>query len=143
MKQPVRLLEATAHILLAFLIVQAATAAPSGVSAPVPPPLALYGELPSLADPALSPAGDRLAFLESQNGRRYIVIFDLAKGKPIALAHADSAKVRSLRWYDDNQLLIIFDDLLSAVRSDRRAHRVVHARDLGHRDQSDASDRHA
>lgn len=108
MKQPVRLLEATAHILLAFLIVQAATAAPSGVSAPVPPPLALYGQLPSLADPALSPAGDRLAFLESQNGRRYIVIFDLAKGKPIALAHADSAKVRSLRWYDDNQLLILY-----------------------------------
>lgn len=108
MKQPVRLLEAASHILLAFLIVQTPTAAADAVSAPTPPPLALYGQLPSLAEPALSPAGDRLAFLESQNGRRYIVIFDLAKGKPVALAHADSAKVRSLRWFDDNQLLILY-----------------------------------
>jgi len=110
-EQRVRLSGATSLILLAFLVMQRSTAAPvtpAGVTAYTPPPLTLYGQLPSLDDPALSPAGDRLAFVESQNGRRYIVIVDLAKGKPIAVAHADAAKIRSLRWYDDNQLLILY-----------------------------------
>lgn len=98
----------TSLILLASLIVRSSTAAPTGVTAYTPPPLALYGQLPSLEDPALSPAGDRLACIESQDGRRYIVIIDLAKGKPVAAALVDGTKIRALRWYDDNQLLILY-----------------------------------
>jgi dipeptidyl aminopeptidase/acylaminoacyl peptidase len=108
MEQRVRFLEASLLLWAAGLLVQSWTAVPAIAARYTPPPLALYGQLPSLADPALSPAGDRLALLESQNGQRYIVIVDLAKGAPVAAAHVDATKIRSLRWYDDNHLLILY-----------------------------------
>ena len=109
MEQRISLLgAATLLMLLTLSSGQNAAAAPADTAAYTPPPLTVYGQLPSLEDPALSPAGDRLACIETQDGRRYIVIIDLTKGKPIAVAHADAAKIRSLRWYDDNQLLILY-----------------------------------
>lgn len=108
MRQQVRLLVVPSLVVLSLLLARNSTAAPDTGTTYTPPPLAIYGQLPSLADPALSPAGDRLACIESQDGKRYIVVVDLAKGKPTAAAHVDGTKVRSLRWYDDNQLLILY-----------------------------------
>lgn len=108
MRRQVRLLVVSSLAVLSLLLARNAAAAPDIGTTYTPPPLAIYGQLPSLADPALSPAGDRLACLESQDGRRYIVVIDLAKGRPVAAAHVDDTKIRLLRWYDDNQLLILY-----------------------------------
>lgn len=108
MEQRVRFLGASSLVWAAGFLVQSSTATPAAAAAYTPPPLALYGQLPSLDDPALSPAGDRLAFLENEQGQRYIVVVDLAKGKPVAAARSDGTKIRSLLWYDDNQLLILY-----------------------------------
>jgi dipeptidyl aminopeptidase/acylaminoacyl peptidase len=107
-KQFIRWWVGPSVVLLAISCAKNGIAAPSGDAAYTPPPLALYGQLPTLEDPVLSPAGDRLACLESQEGHRYIVVIDLTKGKPFAAAHVDGTKIRALRWFDDNQLLILY-----------------------------------
>lgn len=93
---------------LTLLAVQGARAASPGNGAYTPPPLSLYGQLPSVADPAVSPAGDRVAYVERQDGRRYIAVFDVATRKPVAATLVGGTKVRSLRWYDDHRLLIVY-----------------------------------
>lgn len=35
-----------------------------------------------------------------EDDRRYIIVTELATGKPVAATRIDDAKVRSLRWYD-------------------------------------------
>lgn len=108
MTQKIRLLAGASIALLTILVAERALAAASGDAAYTPPPLALYGQLPSMEDPALSPTGDRLAYIERQGDRRYIVVTDLATDKPVAASRVDSIKVRELRWFDDNRLLIIY-----------------------------------
>ncbi len=89
-------------------IVSAGTlkANPEPTSGYVPPPLAIYGQLPSVEDPALSPSGNRLALIERKGGRRYVVATDLQSQKVLGAARIDNTKVRELRWYDENHLLI-------------------------------------
>lgn len=104
MRRCVRLLFASTVVLTTGFCTQISIAA----AADAPPPLALYGQLPSLDDPAISPAGDRLACLVRQDNQRFIVITDLTTGKPVNATRVDNAKVRALLWYDDSQLLIIY-----------------------------------
>lgn len=94
--------------LLGIAFAQNSIAGAAGNVAYLPPPLAVFGQLPSLADPVLSPAGDRLALIERQDGKRLIVVFDLSKGKPAAAVRIGETKVRSLRWYNDKRLLILY-----------------------------------
>lgn len=84
-----------------------AIGAPAGAGEPAPP-LALYGQLPSLEEPALSPTGDRLAYLELSQGQRYLVVSDVRTGKRLAVAQAGGTKIRALRWYDDDEVLILY-----------------------------------
>lgn len=72
----------------------------------VPPPLAIYGELPTVEDPALSPSGNRIALIDRQDGRRYVLVTDLVSGKPLAATRIGDTKVRELEWYDEDHLLI-------------------------------------
>ncbi len=74
----------------------------------VPPPLAIYGQLPSVEAPALSPSGNRLAFIERKGSRRYVVATDLQSRKLLAATRIDNTKVRALRWYDESHLLISY-----------------------------------
>lgn len=107
MTQTVRAAAALPMAMFAFSLMQRAVAASAG-GAVTPPPLALYGQLPSLEYPTLSPAGDRLAYIERQAGQRYIFVSDLTKGKPAAIARLGGTKVRGLSWYDDDRLLILY-----------------------------------
>lgn len=107
MRRPIGLPVASAAVLLA-IFAQRSLGASSGDTAYAPPPLALYGQLPTMQDPVLSPAGDRLACLLRQGGHRYIVVTDVTTGKPVAATRIDDAKVRALHWYDGNRLLILY-----------------------------------
>ena len=108
MRRPIRLLMTSSILLLTILCTHSATGAPADAAGYTPPALALYGELPSLEDPALSPSGDRFAYIATQDDQRYVVVTSLSTGKPVAAVRIDDTKVRGLRWYDDNRLLILY-----------------------------------
>src|SRR6185437_7768132 len=99
MRQPVELRFAPAIVLLAISFARNSIAASAAAPAYAPPPLATYGQLPSLEDPALSPAGDRLAYIDRRGDQRYVVVIDLTKWQPLATARIGETKVRGLAWY--------------------------------------------
>ena len=108
MRQPARTLVATSIVLLTAALGPTAFATSADPGGYTPPPLALYGQLPSIEDPALSPTGDRLAFIESHDDRRYAIVSNLKTGKPVAAIRLDETKVRALSWYDDSRLLLLY-----------------------------------
>jgi len=70
-------------------------------------PLELYGHLPTLEDMALSPSGTRIAFVRTTGDARAIVVFSLADNKPIGGVRVGDAKLRSVRWADEDHLIIV------------------------------------
>jgi acetyl esterase/lipase len=108
LRPPIYLLVTSPILSLTVLFTQRSIAASPDAAAYTPPPLALYGQLPSLEDPALSPTGDRFAYIATQDDQRYVVVTSLATGKPIAAVRIHDTKVRDLEWYDDNRLLILY-----------------------------------
>lgn len=65
-----------------------------------------YGRLPALEDMALSPDGTRVAFVKTQGETRLIEAFTLADRKLIGAARVGDQKLRSIRWADDDHLMI-------------------------------------
>ena len=108
MNRAVRLVTAASFALLGIVCARHSLAAAAAGDRFRPPPLALYGQLPSLQNPALSPAGDRLAYIMRLHGQRYIAVVNLVTGKALAAARIGGTKVRDLRWYDEHRLLILY-----------------------------------
>jgi dipeptidyl aminopeptidase/acylaminoacyl peptidase len=73
---------------------------------PVPPPLGVYGKLPTVSKVALSPDGSRVALV--MNSPQGLVIYDvnLATGKSAAAA-IESDKIRDLMWADNDRILVV------------------------------------
>ncbi len=86
----------------------AAAAASTAPATNAPPALALYGHLPSLEDVVLSPDGARLAFVATTDGRRSLIVVDLASGKVVGGLKLSDTKLRSLGWADGEHLLILY-----------------------------------
>lgn len=83
----------------------AAIGAPSPLIAQVaPPPLEAYGELPTLEDIAISPAG-KLAMLATSGGKRLLVVLG-ADMKPVSAMEVGDIKVRDLEWVGDEMIVI-------------------------------------
>jgi hypothetical protein len=79
----------------------------SAFADPLPPPEA-FGALPSQTDLESSPDGHWLAWLDNQEDKPRVVIFDVAARRPQRiLAVPGNEKLRSLRWNDNETLLII------------------------------------
>jgi dipeptidyl aminopeptidase/acylaminoacyl peptidase len=79
----------------------------SAFADPMPPPEA-FGALPSQTDLESSPDGHWLAWLDNQEDKPRVVIFDVAARRPQRiLAVPGNEKLRSLRWNDNETLLII------------------------------------
>jgi dipeptidyl aminopeptidase/acylaminoacyl peptidase len=70
-------------------------------------PLEVYGRLPSLEDVSLSPDGSRIAFVRTTADERTIEVLSLAGRKGIGGLRAGEQKVRSIRWADNDHLLVI------------------------------------
>ena len=75
-------------------------------AAPAPPPLDVYGKLPSIENVALSPNGSRVALVMVKDGERLIYDYDLTTGKAAAAA-IQSDKLRDLKWADDEHVLAV------------------------------------
>ena len=89
--------------LWAVILVPAILSVPGPVRAA---PLETYGRLPSLEDIALSPSGQRIAFVRTKEDARVLAIADLPNtlllGAPLG-----KVKLRHLAWADDDHLMII------------------------------------
>lgn len=68
-------------------------------------PIAIYGQLPSIEDVALSPDGSRLAYVRTQGNLRIIVVANVADHKMIRWVNTGDEKLRDLTWADDDKLM--------------------------------------
>lgn len=68
--------------------------------------LAVYGQLPSLEDWALSPDGTRVANVQTKGDERYILIRTLPDVQLLGGSRIGNEKLRSIRWMDNDNLLI-------------------------------------
>jgi dienelactone hydrolase len=90
-----------AVIWMGALCIAGACARAAGAEAP----LEVYGHLPTLEDLALSPDGTKLAFVNTRGDERNIYIKPMAENKALGGAHVGDAKLRSIEWMDNDNLL--------------------------------------
>ena len=77
-------------------------------------PLSVYGNLPTLEDLALSPDGSKLAYIKTIGEQRNLYVHLLGQPKPLGSAGIGDAKLRSLDWMDNGNLLIGISGTVSA-----------------------------
>jgi dipeptidyl aminopeptidase/acylaminoacyl peptidase len=85
-------------------------------------PIEAYGKLPTI-DPdqfALSPAGDRIAFVASAGAGRQLVVRELT-GKTLAAINITKNKVRYLRWAGEGHVLLGTSSTLNNMDSSQSA----------------------
>jgi dipeptidyl aminopeptidase/acylaminoacyl peptidase len=71
-----------------------------------PPPLELFGRLPSLENVVISPNGKRLAFVKTSGDSRALYVIELGgNGSALAAAKIADTKLRNVEWVDDDNLL--------------------------------------
>jgi dipeptidyl aminopeptidase/acylaminoacyl peptidase len=128
-------------------------AAPAGEPAYVAPPVEAYTHLPHLEHVAVSPEGDRLAYIGQVGDHRAIIVQTLAGQALGAAAVGDDLKIRHVQWGDETHVLITtakWEDDATFEKSDiwqtvsfnivtkktvtllSRAHQTVMASDRGH-----------
>lgn len=73
-------------------------------TSPAPPPLEAYGELPTVEDMAISPAG-KLGMLATSAGKRVLIILDSAM-KPVSVSEVGNIKVRDIEWIGDEAIMV-------------------------------------
>jgi hypothetical protein len=80
-----------------------------------PPPVEAFGRVPAIDSVALSPNGQRLAWVDSSGSATMIEIFDLEKGATVKRVNAPvDLKLRGLDWADD-EILLVHGSLTKAV----------------------------
>jgi dipeptidyl aminopeptidase/acylaminoacyl peptidase len=70
-------------------------------------PLEVYGRLPKIEDVVLSPDGSRIAFVQTFEDRRLIVVRSLADNQIVGGLEAGTVKLRSIGWADRSHLIIV------------------------------------
>ncbi|WP_304170738.1 S9 family peptidase [Phenylobacterium aquaticum] len=82
-----------------------ALSSPSWAAPPAPLSSEVYGRLPSIELMALSPSGEKLAYVSISGDSRQVVVKDLAD-KVLVAAPVGDSKIRALDWAGDDHLLI-------------------------------------
>jgi dipeptidyl aminopeptidase/acylaminoacyl peptidase len=106
-------------------------------------PLEAYGRLPALEQMAVSPQGDKLAFITDLKGQRTVIVQSLRPTKLIAGAAAGQQKLRSLDWADDDHVLITISktDTVPDLIGPRQEWFVTESYDIAHHRFSPLIDR--
>ncbi|MEO0871632.1 MAG: S9 family peptidase [Pseudomonadota bacterium] len=89
--------------------------------APARVPLAEYGKLPDVERSAISPSGDRIAFVTTLEGKRVLLAME-DQTKALMAVKVGDIKVRSIRWVGDDRLMLITsqtEDLSSRFTTDK------------------------
>lgn len=92
-------------ILAAGALALVNVAAMPAVAQPAPPPIEAYASLPALSNLALSPNGERIAFVGQVGESRRLGIRSVA-GEALGVVDIGTQKIRSVRWADDDHVLI-------------------------------------
>lgn len=92
------------RVLLA-LAASLALVSPAIAVPPAPLKVEVYGRLPGIELMALSPSGERLAYISVAGDQRQLVVKDLTD-KVLVAAPVGDNKVRALNWAGDDRLLI-------------------------------------
>ena len=82
-----------------------AVAALPAVAQPAPPPIEAYASLPALSNLAISPNGERIAFVGQAGTSRRLGV-QTVSGEALGVVDLGTQKVRSVRWADDDHVLI-------------------------------------
>ncbi|WP_417493927.1 alpha/beta fold hydrolase [Maricaulis sp.] len=85
-----------------------------------PPALELFAQMPQMDMVTLSPNGQRIAFLSNLEGRRILVVRELAGGEE-QLANVSEIRPESMLWASDRTLLLS----ASEAANSRRVHGVI------------------
>ncbi len=70
-------------------------------------PIEVYGRLPSLEEVSLSPDGSQIAFVRTTEDVRLIEVLSLSSRKVTGGLRVGEQKVRSIRWADNDHLLVV------------------------------------
>jgi acetyl esterase/lipase len=76
-----------------------------GWKAGATPPIEAYGALPAVDMMALSPSGDRFAYVEADGEKRQLIVATIDK-KPLVVQPLGTTKVRSLDWVGDDHIMV-------------------------------------
>jgi dipeptidyl aminopeptidase/acylaminoacyl peptidase len=93
------------------------------------PPLAAYGQLPSIQDIAISPDGSHLAMMIADGPTLQVQIRDAVTHKLIALAPAEKHKIRDIEWAGDHHLLVVTSTTATFVGIGDKAHEYLFVQD--------------
>ena len=77
-------------------------------------PLAVYGNLPTLENLALSPDGTKLAYIRTVGEQRNLYVHVLGQPRALGTAGTGDTKVRFLDWMDNGNLVIGISDTAPA-----------------------------
>ncbi|PQA87491.1 alpha/beta hydrolase family protein [Hyphococcus luteus] len=92
------------RILFLFAAVFSFSVAPA--EAAEPPPLEVYGSLPSIRSLAISPSGERIVFLRHEGEQEYAAVFDFTKNELIAAADTSNIKARGVFFISDDYAIL-------------------------------------
>jgi dipeptidyl aminopeptidase/acylaminoacyl peptidase len=92
------------EVILAAAMLAIASAAPSMAQAI--PTVEVYGKLPSIESPRLSPDGNAIALLSSVDGRRCLIIHSLGKDQRSHGVCPGNFEVRSFAWKTSERLIV-------------------------------------
>jgi dipeptidyl aminopeptidase/acylaminoacyl peptidase len=70
------------------------------------PRLEDYGQLPTIENVAISPNGERIAYLNYVSGKSLLVVHSLKQNKRLQLVDVSNVKVRSVYFLNDNQIFL-------------------------------------
>lgn len=83
---------------------------------PTRPPIAAFGSIPAMMDPALSPSGQQVAWIDHSGERPVIEVLDLAKSARLLRTGVhEELKIRGIEWADDD-ILLIHQSLTRSIR---------------------------
>src|SRR3569833_687295 len=73
-------------------------------------PLEAYGKLPVMDQVAISPDGQKVAFVQPVNGKEAVVVDSLSPAALIGNMPPTTQKVRKLIWADSDHLLAVLSE---------------------------------
>lgn len=96
-----------------------------------PPPLSLFGQLPTVGRITLSPDGSRYAAVMGTDSTAQLQVRTTADNKVISVTAADKQKLRSLSWVGNNHVVASISRTFIGAVSGRREQYQLVALDLG------------
>jgi dipeptidyl aminopeptidase/acylaminoacyl peptidase len=106
-----------------------------GLPADAQTPLAVYGNLPTLENLALSPDGTKLAYIRTVGEQRNLYVHLLGQATPLGSAGTGDTKVRYLDWMDNSNLMVGISETVRApllLLGDRREMSELVTYDVNH-----------